>query len=738
VAPDAPAVILYTSGTTRDPTGVVLTHANVVSQVEAFRRLRVPGTLLAPRLLCLSPLSHSQGLVIGLVVPLSIGVGVLFSEAADPHHVSRTIRANRVNLLLAVPRIQHLVAQALRDSPYRATGSTIAERVRDVRSFPLRRHLLFLGIHRVLGYRFWVLLVGGAPLSPADERFWFECGLVLVQGYGLTETAALVSVRVNNPLFGRLGSIGRPLRNQEVEIDEGGELLVRGANVTPGVWDNGEIVAIEGVRAGGYIATGDLAERDPRRHLRFRGRRDELIVTASGSNVHARDVEEVLMRVDGVRDAVVTASADSDDPDVHAVLLLAGGVAADGVVRAANEDLEPYQRVHSWSVWPGPDFPRTSLGKVRRALVVGAEPAAASVPAAAPEDALPSLDAIRGTPDKAARMDLLAQVLAAPAPPADADGFSLFDDFGLGSLDIVELLARVERATSRASSEVVIGEQDSVGAVARSLAAPGSAETGRRRVPAMDRWLFRLGQRLVAPWLLPLWAGRVARVTVGGAERLAAVAAPFIVASAHHEHGADAILLHRALPRRMRRRLLVVTSDWLFQDYTASPRRVGRLRRLTVGVAYELGMPLLFPFALWPSHGVSRRGLLETGRLMDRGYSPVVFPGTDPGAGVAPGIGVMAVQTGAAVVPVRLSGNEEVTLRPRLWRRHVHVEFLEPIVPTPGMGPETVTASVAAALLGEATPAPASEPDDLRPSTIDGMVAPENEPSSPPTGSSKP
>jgi long-chain acyl-CoA synthetase len=208
--------------------------------------------------------------------------------------------------LLAVPRVQGLLADALRHAPYRSSRRTLAERAREIDFFPLRRHVLFLETRRQLGYSFGVLLVGGAPLPSDDERFWYECGYVLVQGYGLTETSALVSVRTNAPFRARLGSVGRALPHQEVQIGEDGEVLVRGPNVS------------SHPAADGYLHTGDLGRLDARGRLWLRGRKDDVIVTAEGLTVDAGDVETRLRGVAGVRDAVVA------DPGrvgrVHAVL----------------------------------------------------------------------------------------------------------------------------------------------------------------------------------------------------------------------------------------------------------------------------------------------------------------------------------------------------------------------------------------------------------------------------------
>src|SRR5690606_38998774 len=138
----------------------------------------------------------------------------IYSYSVHPTHIIRTVKQNRALLLVAVPRLQHLLARTLQDLPSGRPGLTLGERARLTRSFPVRRDFLFRGTRAVLGNQFWVLLVGGATLPAEDERFWFDCGFFLAHGYGLTETAALVSFQLNTPFFAPRGSIGRPLANQ--------------------------------------------------------------------------------------------------------------------------------------------------------------------------------------------------------------------------------------------------------------------------------------------------------------------------------------------------------------------------------------------------------------------------------------------------------------------------------------------------------------------------------------------
>jgi long-chain acyl-CoA synthetase len=704
VAPDAAAAILFTSGTTRTPRGVVLTHRNLTVQAEAFAGWRRLTRLAGPRLLALSPLSHAQGLLMGLTVPLSLGLQVLFSRSVDPAHVLRTIRHLRVNLLLAVPRVYHLLSCAIRDEPYRGSGQTVGERSQGIRWFPLRRHRLFLGSHGSFGYSLWVLLVGGAALPVEDARFWFDCGLVLVNGYGLTETTALVSLQVNGPFRWRPGSIGRPLSHTEVRLAPDGEVLVRGPGISPAFFGSGDDAGPAEVD--GFFRTGDLARSDDRRRLRLLGRKKDVIITAEGMNVYPSDVEAVLGEIPGVRDAVVTDATGEGSSKVHAVLLLedARRDTAEQVIARANRGLEAHQRISSWTVWPEPDFPRTSLAKTRRATVAasleGLRRSQEAAPGAllaqargAAETPPPTLAEIRQIGDRRRRLDLLRAHLVRSSPSDEDRRTSLVDDLGLTSLDVVELLASLEREVGVALDGITLTAADSVADLQTRLARPRDGGAARRpRTPRMDRTVFRLSQRSLAPPVLAPWSASLARLTVVGREQLQALTPPFIVACGHHEHGADVLLLRRALPRRLRRSLFVVTTTWLFEDYLDRPEGATTYRRTVVATAFHAGLPMLFPFALWPANHLTTSGLAETGRLIDRGYNPVVFPATRGLEHFDPGVGVVAEQTRAAVLPVWLEGNDGIDLRPAWPRRRVTVRFGAPMRPQPDEAAAALTA----------------------------------------------
>ena len=195
-------------------------------------------------------------------------------------------------------------------------------------------------MHRLFGWKFWSFIVGAAPLQRRSGAFFSELGFLVIQGYGLTETAPIVTL--NHPFHARQGSVGKPIAGVEVKIAPDGEILVRGENVTSGYFQHPE----ETARAfeDGWFHTGDIGELEENGELAILGRKKEMIVTPEGLNVFPEDVESVLKQQPGVRDAAVIGT-----DRVHAVLILDPGADAEEIVRRANARLADYQRIRSFS-----------------------------------------------------------------------------------------------------------------------------------------------------------------------------------------------------------------------------------------------------------------------------------------------------------------------------------------------------------------------------------------------------
>ena len=354
---DQTAEIIFTSGATAEPKGVIITHRNILANIVPVegevRKYRKYSRPFAPiRFLNLLPLSHMFGQAMATFIPPVLPGVVVFMRGFDPRGIIRQIRTRRISVLVSVPQILEILREYLQQ--------TFPE-LKDLRPSQLhwtRKWWRYRKVHRLFGWKFWSFIVGAAPLSSDLEAFFSELGFLVIQGYGLTETAPIVTL--NHPFHARQGTVGKPIGGVEVKIGADGEIMVRGENVTSGYYRRAEETAL--AFENGWFHTGDIGKISENGELVILGRKKEMIVTPEGLNVFPEDVEGVLNRQPGVRDSAVIGN-----DRVHAVLILFPGSDADEVVRRANQELADYQRIRSVSIWPYGEFPRTEgTGKLRR------------------------------------------------------------------------------------------------------------------------------------------------------------------------------------------------------------------------------------------------------------------------------------------------------------------------------------------------------------------------------------
>ncbi len=656
--PDDVVQIVYTSGTTGRPRGVVHRHANlcsnlapIASEIERYRHWARPFQPI--RLLSLLPLSHVFGQAVALYVPPLLGGAAVFMSDLHPQSVIRVIRQHRVSVWSGVPRmlegLRQEVARQLPPGEVPALGRGW--------SGALRRWWAYRRVHRRFGWKFWSFVVGGAPVPGDLERFWSRLGFAVIQGYGLTETSPVVAV--NHPFDARLGSIGRAIAGQEVRLAPDGEILVRGESVAT-EFLGGE--APSGTRLeDGWLHTGDLGELGEDGSIYFRGRKKDLIVTAAGLNVFPQDVEQALRQSKGVRDCTVVGIGE-EGSRVHAALILEEGAEAESAVREANRRLEPHQRIQGWTLWPELDFPRTaSTFKVRRAEVARR---IAGRPGEAPAS---------GSRDP---VEAALQALGAGTPPA---GERLDQDLGLTSLDRVELLSRLEDRFSVRLDESRFADLETLEDLRREVEGArrsGSLPDPDRQPLTFPGWAGRLPVR----WLRGLFREvlflpaqrRLVRVRAEGLENLAAVQPPVLLAANHASH-LDTPAVLAALPRRWRGRMAPAMRQEYFAAHFQPEAHPWKARWRTT-LKYLLACGLFQGYPLPQRLGGIRGALEFTGRLVQRGACPLIFPeGIRSADGtLAPfrqGVGLMALRLAVPVVPVRIEG----TLRiwPKQERRPV-------------------------------------------------------------------
>ncbi len=692
VSPDDVVEIVYTSGTTGDPRGVVHRHRNICANLRHFRPeiaryKKVLRPLQPIRILDLLPLSHMFGQSLGLFIPLLVEGAAVFTRDLGASAIIETVRRERVSFLASVPRLlQNLQNEVERRF---APPATPPEKETGL----LRRWWRYRRVHAAFGWKFWGFVVGGAQVDPGLEAFWSWLGLLIVQGYGLTETSPVVAV--NHPFRARRGTLGKAVRGLEVRLAPDGEILVRGESVVSEVLGPGG--KAERVSEDGWFHTGDIGEMDEEGRLYYRGRKKDVIVTSSGLNVHPQDVEAVLNRLPEVREGVVIGLRLDGEEQVHAALLLRDPSAdPERLIRQANQDLEPHQRIRAWSLWPDEDFPRTpSTLKVKRREV--AERLAAGQGQAAQKGETAGLEGI------------LARMTGRAASDITSD-HRLVEDLSLSSLERVDLLSELESRYQTDLDEetftriATVGElkawvdqqkkftaENTEKAEGRRQKAEENAplptphspltqqrtqDSGLRTQDSLPRW----AQSLPVRWarlaalqavFLPLFRCYV-HLSVEGVEHLKGIQPPLLFAANHTSHFDTPVLL-AALPFRWRRRLAPAMMQEHFRAHF-QPEGFSLRQRLWGAIQYLIACGLFSGYPLPREMGGVRRALQYTGELIDRGLCPLVYPEgrrTPDGSlhPFRPGVGLMAVRLRVPVVPVHISGLFEVFSVHHRWPR---------------------------------------------------------------------
>ncbi len=666
MAPDDTAEIIFTSGATAEPKGVVITHRNVLANIVPVERevlkYRKYGRPFFPlRFLNLLPLSHMFGQAMATFIPPMLPGVVIFMRGYNPADIVRQIKTRRVSVLVCVPKILDVLREHVgRVVPDAATPAATAPHW-------LVRWWRYRALHRMFGWKFWAFVVGAAPLDRELEEYWSRLGYLVIQGYGLTETAPIVSL--NHPFEAQKGSVGKPIAGVEVKIAPDGEILVRGENVTKGYYR----AAAETADAfeGGWFHTGDIGTIDETGRLFVRGRKKEMIVTPEGLNVFPEDVERVLEGLAGVREAAAVGVTSQGEERVHAVLVLDPGVDGADVVRQANATLEDHQKVRSFSIWPGDSLPRTEgTRKLKRreirAWATGAAPARAAAGASPGE----SLEAI------------VERFAAGRRVAAD----TTLEELGLSSLERVELMMALEERFQTTLDEASFSAARTLRDLQRLVEQPERAaalpEADRHALQPTDAgpparaavepidfpsWNRRLLARAVRRMSLPTWILPIARVfahlRVEGRAHLAELQGPVVFAANHQSHMDTPVIL-AALPARWRYRVAPAMAKEFFKAHFY-PERYSRRERLTNSLNYYLAALFFNAFPLPQREAGTRQTMRYIGELVSQGFSILIFPeGRRTEAGeinrFQAGVGMIGSRLAVPIVPVRLEGLDRV------------------------------------------------------------------------------
>jgi long-chain acyl-CoA synthetase len=669
-----PALIVFTSGTTADPKGVVLTQRNVLSNIEGIlSRIDVGADW---RLLSVLPLSHMYELTSTLAV-LSRGASVFYIPRVTPQGIAGALADYQITTMLAIPQLVTLMLERVKQSAKEegnakmlAAGLNIAARL----PFTLRR-VLFRSVHSRLGGHLDLVVTGGAPVPIDVATTWEKMGVRMVQGYGLTETSPILTCNSLDPR--RQDSPGRALDNVQLRIGLEDEIQAKGPSVFSEYWHN-PAATKEAFTDDGWFRTGDVGHLEDG-WLEIQGRLKFAVVRSSGLKVFPEDIELIADKDSRFQDLCVVGVKGAQGEKVEAVLVSEN---SDQVVEAAiaaiNAQLGSFQHVDGWRRWPELDFPRTRLLKIDRRKVQEWANASSEVRST-------KLAETEITGDRVVHVIRLSL----DDPSARVLDTDHLGDLGLDSLRRLNVVALLEEQLGVTISDESVTPVTTVGEL-RALAREGSP-MGEVSIPPL--WPYWRAVRVIGNALrdhvIYRLVRRWVRMDVVGADQLVGLETPAIFIF-NHSDDFDGPVIYEAVPRELRRRLAVATGADVMHDH--------RLLAFVVRLCYAG-----FAFARSEPYVPS---LQYVGEMLDKGWNVLIAPEghLSTNAQLQPfksGIGLLAVNLRVPIVPLKTFGLAGTVPLHAKWpkkRSRVTVRIGSPLRFSPTLDYEDVTESLQRAM----------------------------------------
>lgn len=628
--------IMYTSGTTGKPKGVMHTHGNIAANLKSISQA-IP---LAPghdRMLSILPLSHIYEQTVGLLLPYSYGIQIVY--APSPSAIRPLLKQYQITRMLAVPEFLQLFMRRIELSFAEKNRLGLFQTLLRLSQTVHQRwfsRLLFWPILRQFGGKLHTIASGGAALDPALLAKWEALGITILQGYGLTETSPVVAT--NTYQAHRVGSVGPVVPGVQVKFSDKQEILVKGPNVFKGYYLLPEKTA-QVLSPDGWFNTEDLGELDQDQFLWIKGREKYLIKGPGGQNVYPEDIEFELMKAgDGcLKDCCVLGIEQAHNVEIHAVLLFEPerqnqpNCDPQTIVDQANQHLASYQQIQAWTVWQDSDFPRTATRKIKKPEV---------------QAQLAQQQTTLERPVMASQNQKLASILAhiTGVPLAKiTPTTNLARELKIDSLLRVELISAIESELRVTIAEPEITAKTTVADLEALVAHPKPIAPQ----PALKQWptyWWARGLRRVLQPVLFLALRPWLKVKVAGTENLYKLQEPFILMPNHVSY-LDGVAALLALPRDLRARVRIAAArDFMYQEYA--------------WIVWLVDLVFnSFPIQREGDH--VRLGLEHLGQVLDQGYTIMLFPeGQVSQTGellpLKNGAGLIAVDMRVPVIPMKI------------------------------------------------------------------------------------
>ncbi|MBK3332412.1 AMP-binding protein [Persephonella atlantica] len=660
---DNTAVILYTSGTTGKPKGVMLSYKNLLSNIEGLEATEIAS--YKDSTVAILPFHHSYPLMVSMLYPLYIGAKISFINTISAEEILKNLQRNRITVLIGVPRLYELfhrkIIQEINKNPVAKAIFSISKKINNQKI----SRLLFKKVHSIFGGNIRYFVSGGAKLDIEVAKDLWALGFTVIEGYGLTETSPIVSF--NPPEKIKLGSVGKPIKGVQIKLEDG-EILVKGNNVMKGYWKRPE--ETKKVIKNGWLYTGDLGYVDNDGYLYITGRKKEIIVLPSGKNINPEEIENLIKKAsDLIKEAAViykdgrlTAIIHPDFKTVseRGIVNLHEMIKWD-VIDKVNQRLPDYKRISDFFITKE-ELPKTRLGKVRRFML---DQFIEKIPQKK-EVKEPSYEEYR----------ILKEYLHSISKRKVYPDSHIEIDLGLDSLDKVELLSFIESTFGVSLSEKQLSQHQTVEQLSELI-----KKLKTKTQPAQTDWSKILMENLpvdISESSLPLIVLKKItkpvfklyfRLEISGTENIPEDT-NFILAP-NHQSFLDGFLIISALPEKILKNTYFLAEEIYFPE--GIRKKTGKIFHvLTVNINKDL-----------------KGSLQKTAMLLKKGKNVVIFP---EGARTRDGklllfkksFAILSKTVKVPVVPVVISGAfQSLPIGKKFPRPHkIKVKFLKPVYPT--------------------------------------------------------
>ena len=707
------ALLLYTSGTTSDPKGVMLSHGNVDAETDAVLRVFDVGPKDA--ILGILPLFHSLAQMANLFLPLSVAMRVVYLESLNTSDLLKALQERDITVFACVPQFFYLILERIHKEVQQkgAVVRTLFHAMLAVSAFARKFHInlgkLFFGrVHHMLGKGMRYLITGGSRFDPEVGRQFEAMGFTMLQGYGLTETCGAASVTPPND--NAIGSIGKPLPGNEMKILGGqsfpehggttvGELAIRGGIVMTGYYKRPDATAA--VFGDGWLLTGDLGYRDTNGNFFITGRKKDVIVLSNGKNVYPEEVEAHYQQSPYIREVCViglqSAPGEPFSERLHGVMvpdfdalrrekIVNIGDMLRFEIEGLSAKLPSTKRILSYEIWQN-DLPRTSTRKIKRFEVEqriqrgeGRQEATGGPKPLTQEERewleRPDVGKALG------HIQVASKLKKEKVLPSD----NLELDLGLDSMERVELLVELDQQMGSNVPDSVTSEIYTVRDLVDAILAHRGAENQRasagwdeviREEPGeIERETVDHEHPILGPLsFVVLQVGQIMlrdlfHLRLEGVEKLPPKG-PFIIAP-NHQSFLDGPVVVACLPWQIMRDSFYVGTSEVFGS------------QFMRWLAAKFRLIVIDPDAnLVPAMRASAYGLRK-GRVL------VLFPEGERSIDGRPkifkkGAAILAIHNQCPIVPVALEGFYEAWPRGQEFKgfSRLQVKFLDPVYPLP-------------------------------------------------------